>query len=137
MTAPYQRALATKENGVPVAARTSTTSSTATTPTRRPATSTGEVVYVNYGLPEDYAELDELGVDVAGKIVLVRYGERFRGVKVQQAEQHGAKGVIIYSDPEDDGFVRRARSIRTGRGARPTRSSAAASSTSGTTRAIR
>src|SRR5690242_8556295 len=64
------------------------------------------VVYANYGLPEDYAKLDQLGVDVKGKIVLVRYGQSFRGVKVHVAEQHGAKGVIIYSDPEDDGFVR-------------------------------
>src|SRR3954452_12870059 len=67
---------------------------------------TAPVVYANYGLPQDYAELDKLGVSVEGKIVLVRYGQSFRGVKVHLAEQHGAKGVIIYSDPEDDGFVR-------------------------------
>jgi len=66
----------------------------------------GEVVYANYGLPQDYAELKRLGVDVAGKIVLVRYGGSFRGVKAQQAEIRGAKGLIIYSDPEDDGFLR-------------------------------
>jgi N-acetylated-alpha-linked acidic dipeptidase len=65
---------------------------------------TGEVVYANYGLPEDYAELDRLGVSVAGKIVLVRYGKSFRGVKVHVAEDHGARGVLIYSDPADDGF---------------------------------
>ena len=67
---------------------------------------TSQLVYVNYGLPEDYEALDELGVSVAGKIVIVRYGGSFRGVKVHLAEQHGAKGVIIYSDPEDDGFVK-------------------------------
>jgi N-acetylated-alpha-linked acidic dipeptidase len=67
---------------------------------------TSELVYVNYGLPEDYEALDELGVSVAGKIAIVRYGGSFRGVKVHLAEQHGAKGVIIYSDPEDDGFVK-------------------------------
>ena len=67
---------------------------------------TGEVVYVNYGLPEDYRELDALGVDVRGKIVLARYGKSFRGVKTQQAELRGAKGIIIYSDPEDDGFTK-------------------------------
>jgi N-acetylated-alpha-linked acidic dipeptidase len=66
----------------------------------------GEVVYANYGLPEDYAELERLGVDVRGKIVLVRYGRSFRGVKAQQAELRGAAGLLIYSDPEDDGFVR-------------------------------
>src|SRR3954469_14465565 len=71
-----------------------------------PGDVTAPVVYANYGLPDDYAELDKLGVSVAGKIVLVRYGASFRGVKVHVAEQHGAKGVIIYSDPEDDGFVR-------------------------------
>jgi len=63
----------------------------------------GELVYANFGLPEDYEALDELGVSVAGKIVLVRYGGSFRGVKAQQAELRGAKGLLIYSDPEDDG----------------------------------
>ena len=67
---------------------------------------TADVVYVNYGLPEDYAKLEELGVDVEGKIVLARYGNSFRGVKTQVAEEHGAAGVILYSDPADDGFTR-------------------------------
>lgn len=67
---------------------------------------TGDVVYANYGLPEDYRKLEELGVDVRDKIVLVRYGESFRGVKSKVAEEHGAKGVIIYSDPADDGFTK-------------------------------
>jgi N-acetylated-alpha-linked acidic dipeptidase len=71
-----------------------------------PGDVTGELVYANYGLPDDYAELDRLGVDVRGKIVIVRYGESFRGVKAKVAEEHGAKGLIIYSDPEDDGYVR-------------------------------
>ena len=71
-----------------------------------PGDVTSQLVYANYGLPEDYAALDKLGVSVAGKIVIVRYGGSFRGVKVHLAEQHGAKGVIIYSDPEDDGFVK-------------------------------
>ena len=64
----------------------------------------GDVVYANYGLPQDYAELEKLGVNVKDKIVLVRYGGSFRGVKAQQAEKRGAKGVLIYSDPADDGF---------------------------------
>ena len=67
---------------------------------------TGQLVYANYGLPADYAALDKLGVSVAGKIVMVRYGQSFRGVKVHLAQEHGAKGVIIYSDPADDGYVR-------------------------------
>ena len=66
----------------------------------------GQVVYVNFGLPEDYEALAELGVDVEGKIVLARYGESFRGVKAKVAEQQGARGLIIYSDPEQDGYVK-------------------------------
>jgi N-acetylated-alpha-linked acidic dipeptidase len=64
------------------------------------------VVYANYGLPEDYAQLEKLGVDVRGKIVLARYGRCFRGVKAFVAEQRGAAGLLIYSDPADDGFRR-------------------------------
>lgn len=67
---------------------------------------TGEVVYVNYGLPEDYTVLDSLGVSVRGKIVLARYGRSWRGIKPKVAAEHGAIGCLIYSDPEDDGFVR-------------------------------
>jgi len=63
-----------------------------------------EVVYANYGTPEDFEKLEKLKVDVRGKIVLVRYGENFRGVKVFVAQEHGAVGVIIYSDPADDGW---------------------------------
>jgi len=66
----------------------------------------GEVVYANYGTPEDFEKLQRLKVDVRGKIVLVRYGENFRGVKVFLAQEHGAAGVIIYSDPADDGWRR-------------------------------
>ena len=65
---------------------------------------TAEVVYVNYGRPEDFKRLDDLHISVAGKIVLVRYGMNFRGVKVYLAQQRGAAGVIIYSDPADDGY---------------------------------
>lgn len=66
----------------------------------------GQVVYASYGLPEDYDILHELGIDVRGKIMLVRYGRSFRGIKVKVAEEHGAAGVIIYSDPADDGYDR-------------------------------
>ncbi|HET9406113.1 MAG TPA: M28 family metallopeptidase [Candidatus Sulfotelmatobacter sp.] len=65
-----------------------------------------DVVYANYGSPEDFEKLDKLKVDVRGKIVLVRYGQNFRGVKVFVAQEHGAAGVIIYSDPADDGWHR-------------------------------
>ncbi|MBV8890854.1 MAG: M28 family metallopeptidase, partial [Acidobacteria bacterium] len=63
-----------------------------------------EVVYANYGSPADFDKLRDQNVDVRGRIVLVRYGENFRGVKAYVAEQHGASGVIIYSDPADDGW---------------------------------
>ena len=66
---------------------------------------TAPVVYANYGLPPDYDDLKKAGVDVKGKIVLVRYGNSFRGVKAKVAEDHGAAGCIIYSDPADDGYM--------------------------------
>jgi len=67
---------------------------------------TADVVYANYGTLADFDRLKELGVDVKGKIVIVRYGQNFRGVKVYIAQQRGAAGVIIYSDPADDGYDR-------------------------------
>lgn len=67
---------------------------------------TASLVYVNYGLPGDYEELRKAGVDVKGKIAIARYGNSFRGVKAKVAEDHGAIGLIIYSDPEDDGYMR-------------------------------
>jgi N-acetylated-alpha-linked acidic dipeptidase len=67
---------------------------------------TGQVVYVNYGLIEDYAQLDSMGVSVKGKIAIARYGRSFRGIKAREAEKRGALGLIIYSDPADDGFAR-------------------------------
>ena len=66
----------------------------------------GELVYVNYGLIEDYAQLDSMGVSVKGKIAIARYGRSFRGIKAREAEKHGALGLIIYSDPADDGYMR-------------------------------
>jgi N-acetylated-alpha-linked acidic dipeptidase len=67
---------------------------------------TAEVVYVNYGLIDDYRVLDSLGVSVKGKIAIARYGRSFRGIKAREAERHGAIGLIIYSDPQDDGYFR-------------------------------
>jgi len=66
---------------------------------------TGEVVYVNYGLIQDYKTLDSLGVSVKGKIAIARYGRSYRGIKAREAEKHGASALIIYSDPSDDGFA--------------------------------
>jgi len=65
-----------------------------------------EVVYANYGSPEDLQKLAQMKIDVRGKIVLVRYGQNFRGVKVFVAQEHGAAGVVIFSDPADDGWKR-------------------------------
>ncbi len=65
-----------------------------------------EVVYVNYGRPEDFRKLKEMGIDVRGKIAIARYGQNFRGVKALAAQEAGAAGLIIYSDPVDDGYFR-------------------------------
>ncbi len=65
---------------------------------------TGELVYVNYGVPDDYEALARRGVDVKGKIVIARYGGSWRGIKPKVAAEHGAIGCLIYSDPRDDGY---------------------------------
>lgn len=66
---------------------------------------TAPLVYVNYGMPEDYRALDGLGISVANKIVLARYGHGYRGIKTKLAEERKAAGVILYSDPDDDGYA--------------------------------
>src|SRR5947209_4971129 len=66
----------------------------------------GDVVYANYGRPEDFRKLQEMKIDLHGKIVITRYGTNYRGVKSHLAETYGAAGVIIYSDPNDDGYVK-------------------------------
>src|SRR3989449_700305 len=63
---------------------------------------TGQLVYVNYGVPQDYEALERRGIDVKGKIVIARYGGSWRGIKPKVAAEHGAIGCIIYSDPRDD-----------------------------------
>ncbi|MBI3400531.1 MAG: M28 family peptidase [Acidobacteria bacterium] len=65
---------------------------------------TGEIVYVNFGVPADYETLAKLGIDVRGKIVLARYGGSWRGIKPKVAAEHGAIACIIYSDPHEDGY---------------------------------
>ncbi len=67
---------------------------------------TGQLVYVNYGLIQDYARLDSMGVSVRGKIAVARYGRSYRGIKAREAEKHGAIALIMYSDPQQDGYVR-------------------------------
>ena len=67
---------------------------------------TAELVYVNYGIPEDYEELARMGIDVKGKIILARYGGSWRGIKPKVGYEHGAIGCIIFSDPKDDGYGR-------------------------------
>jgi len=66
---------------------------------------TAPLVYVNYGIPEDYEQLDRLGVSVKGKIVIARYYHSWRGIKPKVAAEHGAVGCLIFSDPHEDGFV--------------------------------
>lgn len=65
---------------------------------------TAPLVYVNYGMPADYDALERMGVSVKGKIVIARYGQGWRGLKPKLAQEHGAVGAIIYSDPRDDGY---------------------------------
>ncbi|KAF8913770.1 hypothetical protein CPB84DRAFT_1720468 [Gymnopilus junonius] len=66
---------------------------------------TGQLIYANYGRKEDYDGLVAQGTNLTGKIVITRYGANFRGLKIKGAEELGAAGVLIYSDPRDDGFV--------------------------------
>jgi N-acetylated-alpha-linked acidic dipeptidase len=65
---------------------------------------TGPLVFVNYGVPKDYEDLERLGVSVKGAIVIAKYGRSWRGIKPKVAAEHGAIGCLIYSDPADDGF---------------------------------
>ena len=67
---------------------------------------TASLVFVNYGLPQDYEMLEKMGVDVKGKIVIAKYGHSWRGTKPKVAQEHGAIGCIIYSDPMDDGYFK-------------------------------
>src|SRR6185312_9591881 len=96
---------------------------------------TAPLVYANYGQPEDYEVLATHGIDVKGRIVLVRYGRSFRGTKPKVAYEHGAVGCIIYSDPRDDGFYQ-GDTYPKGPWRAPTPCSAAASSTCPCIRAI-
>ena len=67
---------------------------------------TGELVYLNYGMPEDYRALARRGIDVRGKVVITRYGKGWRGLKPKLAQEHGAIACLIYSDPHDNGYAK-------------------------------
>src|SRR5678816_2269071 len=67
---------------------------------------TGDLVFANYGLPEDYALLDARKIDLRGKVVIVKYSRGVRSAKIKQAAERGAVAVLIYSDPKEDGFAR-------------------------------
>ena len=66
---------------------------------------TAPLVYVNYGVPDDYGQLERMGISVKGAIVIARYGASWRGIKPKVAAEHGAVGCLIYSDPRDDGYM--------------------------------
>src|SRR5207237_9316733 len=66
---------------------------------------TAPLVYVNYGRPEDYEQLDRLGISAKGAIAIARYGQSWRGIKPKVAAEHGAVGCLIYSDPRADGYA--------------------------------
>ncbi len=66
---------------------------------------TAGLIFVNHGIPSDYEELERMGVEVKGKIVIAKYGGSWRGIKPKVAAEHGAVGCLIYSDPEDDGYA--------------------------------
>ena len=82
---------------------------------------TGPLVYVNYGVPSDYDELERRGISVKGAIVIARYGGSWRGIKPKVAAERGAIGCLIYSDPRDDGYAQ-GDVTRTAHGVRETRS---------------
>ncbi len=105
LVAPERYTLALKE---PAVAEDPDSTDTGALPTFNAYSADGDVtadlVYVNYGIPEDYDQLAKLGVDVKGKIVIARYGRSWRGIKPKVAYEHGAVGCLIYSDPREDGF---------------------------------
>jgi len=106
LVSPRRERLQVRENVVP---EDPTSSSRKIVPLYNGYSASGDLtaplVYVNYGLPPDYEAVKKAGVDVKGKIVIARYGNSFRGVKARVAEENGASGLIIYSDPADDGFT--------------------------------
>ena len=106
LTSPSKKTLATPEEPFAVDPDTSDQRAVAAFNAFSPSGEvTASVVYVNYGTQEDYQTLASLGVSVEGKIVLARYSRVYRGIKTKLAEEHKAAALIIYSDPEDDGYA--------------------------------
>jgi N-acetylated-alpha-linked acidic dipeptidase len=106
ITAPEKKTLATREEPFEGDKDTYDTRAVVAFNTYSPSADvTAPVVYVNYGTPEDYQQLATAGVSVASKIAIARYGHNYRGIKTKLAEEHKALGLIIYSDPQDDGYV--------------------------------
>jgi N-acetylated-alpha-linked acidic dipeptidase len=105
MTAPVRYRAVLKE---PAIAEDAGTNDPNQLPTFNAYSATGDVtaqlVYVNYGVPEDYEVLQKLGIEVKGKIVIARYGHSWRGIKPKLAQENGAVGCLLYSDPRDDGY---------------------------------
>jgi N-acetylated-alpha-linked acidic dipeptidase len=105
LTAPTHYEAVLKEPAIP---EDPTSGQTGQLPTYNAYSADGDVtaplVYVNYGVPEDYDQLAKLGISVKGKIVITRYGNSWRGIKPKLAYEHGAVGCLIYSDPRDDGY---------------------------------
>jgi N-acetylated-alpha-linked acidic dipeptidase len=105
MTAPHRHKFALEETPVP---GDKASENKAHIPTYNSYAASGDVtgslVYVNYGVPDDYAELKKQGIDVRGRIVIARYGQSWRGTKAKVAQENGALACIIYSDPRDDGY---------------------------------
>ena len=105
LTSPEPKSLATPEQPVDVDKDTYNKNAVMAFNAYAPSADvSAAVVYVNYGTQEDYRMLDTMGISVAGKIAIARYGHCYRGIKTQLAEEHKALGLIIYSDPQDDGY---------------------------------
>ncbi len=106
MTRPSRRVLATPEPPIPGDPQTFDKRAVMAFNAYSPSGEiTAPVVYANYGMLADYRELARRGVQVTGKIVIARYGLGYRGIKAKLAEEHHAVGLILYSDPQDDGYA--------------------------------
>ncbi|MFZ3379163.1 MAG: M28 family metallopeptidase [Candidatus Acidiferrales bacterium] len=105
LTAPKAMVLGTPERPYPVDKDTYTKNAVMAFNVYAPSADvTAPVIYVNYGTQDDYRTLEAMGISVEGKIAIARYGRCYRGIKTKLAEEHKAVGLILYSDPQDDGY---------------------------------